>query len=193
MLTRFPGFDGVSHKLGQLGRTCNRAAFLSARNNRLCNSASKPFFTVVTYHLRYLVKLGTGQPLRHALATRRIHTDIERSFQPETETARRVVDLRRTDSQVEQYTGHAGRGQFAQLCKALVPNGKTWITDGGGFDHGIGIFIEGDQTPLCWQPGENQATVTSSTKGGIHIGRRARLSLLIVEKRVDCLIQQNGS
>jgi hypothetical protein len=62
------------------------APFLSASNNRLCNGASKPFFAIVTYHLRNLLNLGCGQPLGHALAARGVHAHVQRAVETKTET-----------------------------------------------------------------------------------------------------------
>jgi hypothetical protein len=52
VLARLAGFDRASHEFGQFGGGCKRAPFLSASNNRLCNLNSKPFFAIVTDHLR---------------------------------------------------------------------------------------------------------------------------------------------
>lgn len=93
VLARLAGLDRASHEIGQFGGGCKRPPFLAPSNNRLCNGASKPFFTVVTYHLRNLLNLGSGQPLGHAFAPRGVHAHIQRAIKTKTETALGAVDL----------------------------------------------------------------------------------------------------
>ena len=61
--------DGFGHDRGQLPRAldgCDRAS----RNNCSCNRLSKPFFTIVAYHLRQFARgrraRGTRRPIRRA-------------------------------------------------------------------------------------------------------------------------------
>ena len=62
--------DGLGHDRGQLPRAddgCDRAS----RNNRSCNRLSKPFFTIVAYHLRQFARIGAREEIRGRFAARR--------------------------------------------------------------------------------------------------------------------------
>ena len=96
VLARLAGFDRASHELGQLGGGSNRAPALAASNNRLCNLNSKPFFPIVTYHLRNLALVGAWPAIPRR--SRRASVSMRMSSGPskrKLEAARRVVDLRR--------------------------------------------------------------------------------------------------
>jgi hypothetical protein len=93
MLARFAGLDRASHELRQLQGSVQGAAGLPARDNRLCNGDSKPFFAVVTNHLRDLTLASLRQPLSRALAPRRVHAHVQRADGTKRKTPRGVVDL----------------------------------------------------------------------------------------------------
>ena len=85
--------DGFGHDLGQLPRPvdgCVRAS----RNNRSCNRLSKPFFTIVAYHLRQFARIGAREERGSGFAARGVHPHVERSVAAQREAALRVVDLR---------------------------------------------------------------------------------------------------
>jgi hypothetical protein len=152
VLARLAGFDRASHEVGQFCGGCNRTPFLPPSNNRLCNGASKPFFTVFTYHLRNLPYFGTGQPLGHALSARGVHAHVQRAIETETETPFGGIDLGRTHAEVHQHASGAADRQVGQMAKTFMPNGKTRILDARCFLDGFGVLVEGQQTPLGREP-----------------------------------------
>ena len=106
VLARLAGLDRTSHDLGQFACGSNGSPALSASHKRLCNLNSKPFFAIVTDHLRQLALIGAGQEVRGGLAAGRVHAHVQRRIEAEAEAARRVVELRRADAQVEQHALH---------------------------------------------------------------------------------------
>src|SRR5512141_1373721 len=70
-------------------------SFLARSNNRPCNLPSKPFFAVITYHLRQFVFIRDSQPLRRRLPPAGIHAHIQRSVETKAEAALLIVQLRR--------------------------------------------------------------------------------------------------
>jgi hypothetical protein len=63
---------------------------------------SKPFFTIVAYHLRKFARRRPREECRGRLAARGIHPHVERTVGTEREAARRIVDLRRGNAEVEE-------------------------------------------------------------------------------------------
>src|SRR5256885_10412939 len=107
VLPSLGGPDRASHELGKLRGVAKGPLAFAPSNNRLCNGASKPFFAVVTYHLRNLLGIGFRQPVRHALAARGVHAHVQRTLEAEAEATLRVVDLGRAHAQVHQHALHA--------------------------------------------------------------------------------------
>ena len=102
VLARLAGLDRTSHDVGQLAGGSNGFAAFAASNKRLCNRYSKPFFPIVTYHLRNVALVGAGKKVGRALAAGGVHAHVQRAVEAEAEAALGVVDLRRRDAEVEQ-------------------------------------------------------------------------------------------
>jgi hypothetical protein len=106
ILALLTGFDDVTHDLGKLARGVERpktVGLCPASNKRLCNLKSKPFFPIISYHLRQFLHRSPREPLGRRLAARRIHAHVQRAIGAEAEAARWIVHLRRGHAQVQQH------------------------------------------------------------------------------------------
>ena len=92
-------------------------------------------------------------------------------------------------------TGHAGRRQFAQVRKTLVPDGKACVCNGCRLGHRLRILVESNQPPSGRQLGKNQARMAATTKGGIYVGAvccAGKSLTVLVEQCIDRLVKQYG-
>ena len=83
------------------------------------------------------------------------------------------------------------------MRKALVPDGKARVLNGGRLGQCFQVLVESDQVPLSAQTGKNQPAVPTPAKGTVHIGTRTcvecnRCVLGAVQKRINRFIQQHG-
>ena len=188
VLTRLAGFDRASHELGQFGCACEGTPLLPASNNRLCNRCSKPFFAVITYHLRYLLGIGCGQPVGCTLAARGVHAHVQRAVMSKGETPLRGVNLRGTHTQIQQDPINAARRQLAHLGETGMADAKARVVNGGlGMRHRLRIFVVSRQAALGGQSRQNGPAVTAAAKGAIDI-----MAPAVVYQRVSCFPEQDG-
>jgi hypothetical protein len=118
--------------------------------------------------------VGARQELRGALAPRGVHAHVQRPVETEAEAASWVVDLGRTDAQVQQHAGHgAGRQHLAHAGEAAVVDGKARVADRplalGGGGHRLRVLVEGDQTALRAQARQQQARMAAAAEGAVDI------------------------
>ena len=196
----FTRFDRTSHDVGQLGRGSHGLAGLAASHKRLCNRASKPFFSISLDHFRKFIDRSMGQVVGHALALGGVHAHVQRRIEAEAEAALRVVNLRRRHADVHQQTVH---GAQAQLAHHLAPMGeggmldaKARIGDGlrtrGRVGDGLGIAVQRQQLRLGSQVRQQQTRVATAAKSGVHVqALRVRADLRVPEG-IDRLGQQDG-
>src|SRR6185437_7892890 len=103
MLPRLACPHGAGDQLRELSRALDRM-LAPPLDDRLRDAARKPFFSERGDHLANLVDARTSEPRGDRLTACRVHAHIERTVGPEAEAARRIVELRRGDTEVEQNT-----------------------------------------------------------------------------------------
>ena len=191
VLARLAGLDRTSHDFGQISGGSNACAALPASHKRLCNPSSKPFFPIVADHLRELALIGAGQEVRGGLAAGRVHAHVQRRIEAETEAARRVVQLRRADAQVEQ---HALQLRDAERRELLAHRGKAGmhqsqprIDECRARGDGLRVLVEGDQPAARRQPGEDRARMPAAAEGAVHVHPVVRM-----QQRIHGFVQKNG-
>ncbi len=91
--------------------------------------AREALFSESGDHLANLVDARTSEPRGDRLAACRVHAHIERTVGPEAEAARRIVELRRGDAEVEQNTparaaARVSRHERADIGKRRVHERK---------------------------------------------------------------------
>ena len=101
VLARLARADGAGDDLGQLARARERS-LLSGRDDGLCHTARKAFFSVSGDHLTDLIEAGAREPQRYGLAACRVHAHVERAVRAEAEPPCRLIELRRGHTEVEQ-------------------------------------------------------------------------------------------
>ena len=84
--------DGFGHDPRQLPRP-DDGRERASRNNCSCNRVSKPFVTLVAYHLRQFAHIGARQECGCRFAARRIHPHVERTIGAQRKPARGIIDL----------------------------------------------------------------------------------------------------
>ena len=120
--------DGFGHDRSELPRAddgCDRAS----RNNCSCNRLSKPFFTIVAYHLRQFARGSARQERGRRFAARGVHPHVERAVRAKREAAHRVVDLRRGNAEVEQAAVDAFDAERRERASASSENQQRWKTN----------------------------------------------------------------
>ena len=126
----------------------------------------------------------------------RVHAHVERALRPEAETARRIVELRRGDPEVEEHpTARAAvrvRGhERCKLGKRRVEErkphfvGKALSSSRDGFD----ILVDREHTALSTQGREKACRVAAAPERRIDIvttrnGRQRRERFLDEHRRV---------
>ena len=137
-----------------------------------------------------------GAVLSHSAAeatARRIHPHVERTVVAKREAARRVVDLRRRDAEVEQdpvdRMPPVPRGFVVQRGEAAMDDGEATVVDRGGRRDGIGVAIEGQQPTLRRQAFEDASAVTAATERAVD---EAPVAPRIVDREaVDGFVEQD--
>ncbi len=123
-------------------------------------------------------------------AARGIHPHVERAVHPEREAARTFVDLRRTDAQIEQHTGHpsdAARIQCSvQVREAVMLNSEAGILYGARFGDCCRVLVESDQSSAGPQPLQEEPAVPAPPEGSVDID-----AVIAPQQRVDRLVSQH--
>jgi Tol biopolymer transport system component len=93
---------------------------------------SKPFFTIVAYHLRQFARGGAGQERGRGFAARRIHPHVERAIGAKREATLRIVDLSAgTDGRLTPsdhfFFGSAWTPDDTRIVSNTVEDGKRVI------------------------------------------------------------------
>jgi hypothetical protein len=195
VLARLAGLDRTSHDFGQFDGASHRTPACAASNKRLCNRNSKPFFSIVTDHLGDLALIGALEKLRSGLAAAGVHAHVQRRIEAKTEAARRLVDLRRTDAQIEQHAVHAGDAARLQTLahrgEAGVLDREARIVDALGplqrRAHGLRVLVERHQPPAVRQPRQQHARMPATTERAVDVG-----AVRVADQRVDRFVQQDG-
>src|SRR4029434_1505242 len=135
-------------------------------NNCSCNRLSKPFFTIVAYHLRDFARRGARQKRAPRFAARRIHPHVEWSVGAKREPARRIVDLWRGNAEVEQEAVDARDAERCQCVgefrKPAPVKREARVSDRLRATLGFGITIERNEASGRSEPGEDRARVSAA-------------------------------
>ncbi|KOT00167.1 hypothetical protein DM50_2652 [Burkholderia mallei] len=193
ILTLLTGLDDVTHDLGKLARAVERpetVGLCPASNNRLCNLKSKPFFPIISYHLRQFLHRRPCEPLGRRFATRRVHPHVERTVRAETEAARRIVHLRRRHAQIQQHARHPPYSARIECAlhrrETVMDDLEPRILDALGRLDRARILVERDQPSRVAQAREHRAAMAAAPERAVDIhavGPR--------HERIDRFIQQH--
>jgi hypothetical protein len=190
VLARLAGFDDLAHELGQFAGSLKGAPCRAASHKRLCNRASKPFFTEFTNHLRKFALRGAGQESGGRFAPRGIHAHVQRTVGTEGKAPLGGVDLRAGDTDVEQQAVQRRQLQRAQFAEACVADLETRVLDGARHGDRLGVAVQRDQASLRPEARQQQAAVTAAAEGAVQVGP-VQVGLG-VQQRVHRLVQQHG-
>ena len=167
-----------------------------ASNKRLCNRYSKPFFPIVAYHLCKVALIGAGQKIRGALAAGRVHAHVQRAVEAKAEAARRVVDLRRANAQVEQHAVDLRRCRAPASARRMLREAGVMDREARVLDaciararrrHRVRVAVEGDQPARARQPRQQRARVAAAAEGAVDVD-----AVGVRDERVDRFVQQDG-
>jgi hypothetical protein len=175
-----PPANDCRHDIGKLscGLKPRATGLAAASNNRRCNRNSKPFVPISLQYLRYFLFRRLIEPLPRRHATRRIHAHVQWAVLQEAESARRIVDLRRGDAEIEEKAVDAGDASLVedplelreaglhQLEPVVLPRS---LEQAAGRDR-IRIAVEREQAAARTECVENAPAVTAAPERAIDIG-----------------------
>ena len=127
-------------------------------------------------HLANLVDARTSEPRGHRLTACRVHAHIERTVGPEAEAARRIVELRRGDTEVEQNTpasaaARVSRHERPDVGKRRMHERKPHFAGeapAAGRD-GRRVLVDREHAPLATQGLEEKCRMTTAPERRINI------------------------
>src|SRR6185437_5955586 len=161
------------------------------------------FFSECRDHLANLVDARTSEPRGDRLTACRVHAHIERTVGPEAEAARRIVELRRGDAEVEQNTpavaaARVCRHQRADVGKRRMHERKPHFVGKAltaGRD-GLRVAVDREHAAFSTQGLEKECRMTAAPERRIDIVTvrlgSQRPEHLICEHR-DVLVHTPGS
>ena len=169
--------DGLRHECRQLPGAVDGFA-RACRRNCSCNRLSRPFFTIVAQYLRQFAHRGAGKEFGSGFAARRVHPHVQRTVVAKGKAARRVVDLRRGDSEIEQHAVDLRErklgedvGQFRKPRAAENESG-IGLRELRRGRFGGRVAIDADETPRRAKPSEDRARVAAAAERGVDVDAR---------------------
>jgi hypothetical protein len=153
------------------------------RDDRLRDAAREPLFAELRDHLLQLPLVRMRHEIRGRRAMRGVHAHVERTVLGEAETARRIVELRRGDAEVEQHAAH--RSAACMRCDhraepreigadefepGFAREGSTTRGDG------IGIPVEGEHGAVGADGLEQASRMSPASERAIDIQTTRRRS-----------------
>jgi len=175
MLVTFFAARHTGDHLGQLQRADERLVG-AIGNDRSRDARRLPLFAELAEDPHQLRFGGRVDDVCRAHALPRAHSHVERTVVHETEPARRVVELRRGDAEVEQNavelepwphviraTGEGGEGREKNRDACISRETRP------GFRHGERIAIEAQQHSIRDEPVQNSPCMSAPSKSGIEI------------------------
>ena len=179
VLARLAGLDRASHERRPARRWFEQGArSVAPSNNRLCNLNSKPFFPIVTYHLRNVALVGAGQEFRRALAARGVHAHVQRAVEAEARSrapGSSICGEVTPRSSSTPLTCAMPRAASSPPCAAKrgVLDREARIVGESRRRRRAGdrrrVLVEGDQAALRRQPLEERARVAAAAEGAVDV------------------------
>src|SRR3569832_812765 len=172
VLPRFALLDRCGDEIRELPGAAD-GLFLPCRNKRARNRFSKPLFPIGADDFTDLLLCRRRQPVCSRQSTPRIHAHVERGSEAETESTRRIVELRRRHADIQQNPVHLPYAQFiqhrAQARKRTLYQRQPDVLQGAANVNGIGIAIQRDQTPPRAQLRQDQSAVAAASERRVAI------------------------
>jgi len=158
------------HQCGQFAGALQRMRG-TGTNDLGSDSVREALFTQGCDHVTYLRNASVRKPHGYGLAARRVHAHIERTVFAEAEAARGLVELRRSDAQIEQDSiamrtrslrAHK-RAEFGELTMHKMQSSLARKTCAPGRD---GLRIAIDRNELSFRPKrlEDARAVTTASE-----------------------------
>ena len=187
-----PGRIGLLDDIRQVQRLRERS-HLAPCHYRLRHASRETLLAIAVDHIRNFQLGGLCKPLRRADAFLRIHPHVQRAVLHETEPALCIIQLRRRDAEIQQYTTHPARQtallhHFTQIREGALHDLETPVRTKAllRHTHGRRVLVECQQTALRAQLLKDPLRVTSTPEGAIDID-----TLRSRQQRLDCRLKQN--
>ena len=183
-----PGADSL-HGVGQL-RRCLESLHIALFNNRPGDAARPALAAQFPKNLRQLPGLEFVHQLRGAHRLPPVHPHVQRPLGLKTETALRLVELRRAHPEIQQHPVATRLGQALgqagkRLPVQLQPAAKPFQAPGRGGQRPI-VAVEPHQPPVRAARLEDRLRMSAAADRAIHV-QPARRRL----KRRERFLQQN--